>query len=102
MYSVLCMRGKKKLTGSQNDHIKSDVIYFLILRHKESTVQEKAAIFYKIRVEKEALSWHSIEILISIFTVLYVPKKIEDTNCYNPKRFSKNSKCVNIGTKSTH
>lgn len=46
-------------------------------------MQEKAAIFNKIRVEKEAFSWHSIEILISIFTVLHVPKKIEDTSCFN-------------------
>lgn len=73
-----------------NDHIKSDVISFLILRHKESTVHarkggnyfRKFATFRKINTEKEAFSFHSIEFLISLFTVLYGPKGkyIRDTN----------------------
>lgn len=71
-----------------NDHIKSDVISFLILRHKESTVHArkggnyflKFATFRKIRTEKEAFSLHSIEFLISLFTVVPKGKYIRDTN----------------------
>lgn len=81
-YDIAYTEKWKQLTDSQmiTSNLTSYLFSYYVtknlpcMQEKAAIIFENVATFRKIRTEKEAFSLHSIEILISLFTVLYGPK----------------------------